>query len=73
MSSSATDVETPAKGKWFVSTTTTSTSDASPVKVGGLDSQLLYQIAGPGFTPRMCHRGRQKKKKSQAVEIPLQA
>nr|XP_025864702.1 actin-binding LIM protein 3 isoform X4 [Vulpes vulpes] len=32
MSSSATDVETPAKGKWFVSTTTTSTSDASPVK-----------------------------------------
>ena len=33
-SSSATDVETPAKGKWFVSIITTSTSDASPVKVG---------------------------------------
>lgn len=61
MSSSATDVETPAKGKWSVSTITISTSDASPVKVGGPDSQLPGQIAGPGFTPRMCHRGRQKK------------
>nr|XP_011714361.1 actin-binding LIM protein 3 isoform X8 [Macaca nemestrina]XP_014996704.1 actin-binding LIM protein 3 isoform X8 [Macaca mulatta] len=32
MSSSATAVETPAKGKWSACTTTTSTSDASPVK-----------------------------------------
>ncbi|XP_030783339.1 actin-binding LIM protein 3 isoform X3 [Rhinopithecus roxellana] len=38
MSSSATAVETPAKGKWSACTTSTSTSDASPVK----DYQQLY-------------------------------
>lgn len=51
MSSSATDVETPAKGRWFVSTITTSTSDASPVKVGGPVSQLPSQIPGRTLTP----------------------
>lgn len=54
MSSSATAVETPAKEKWSVSTTTTFTSDASPAKVGSPGSQLPCQMAGHA-------RGRQKK------------
>lgn len=71
MSSSATDVETPAKGKWFVSTITTSTSDASPVKVGDPDSQPPCQIAGPGVTPQDMPQGRAER--TQAAEIPIRA
>lgn len=65
MSSSATDVETPAKGRWFVSTITTSTSDASPVKVGGTVSQLPSQIPGHILTPRTCHRAGRTNKHRQ--------
>lgn len=61
MSSSATDVETPAKGRWLESTITTSTSDASPVKVGGPVSQLGHALT-PGHATGQAEQ-------TQAIEI----